>query len=368
MNNKTFLLLGGYGEVAKTIAKLLLKQTDVALVIAGRKIEKAEELTTKLNQEFRGERVTACYADAANLQSLLKAFQNVDLVLVLTTTPENIKQIAKAALVSDCDYMDILVADSTFRDLSELSPTIRERKKTFITQGGFHPGLPSVFVRFGASYFEKYEKANISMAMNARFKTPEQAKEIIPMITDFNSEILEDAQWRKASYKDSIIVDMGQRFGKISLYPFHMIEMKQVAEQFKLKEAGVYISGFNWFVDYIVMPIIYIIQKVKKGFAIGFLLKFFTWGVNTFSSSYQGVVFLNIAEGLNDGRKSKLRIQAELDDAYLFTAISVVACLKQYLDNTLPTGLSMMGHAVEVIRFFEDIKKMGIKITIDSLE
>jgi len=360
------LLLGGYGEVGQCIAHLILKQTESGIVIAGRRKEKAEEFAEKLNQEFQGNRANACYADATNLQSLLKAFQNINLVLVLTTTPESLKQIGKAALVSGCDYMDILVSETSVRDLSELATSIEERKKVFITQGGFHPGLPSLFVRYAASYFDRYDKASIAMAMNARFKTAEQAKEIIPMITDFQEEIFVDGNWKKASYKDSITVEMGDHFGKMNLYPFKMIEMRQVVEKLNLKEAGVYISGFNWFVDYIVMPIIYIAEKVKKGFATHFLLKLFVWGVNTFSSPTQGVVFMNLAEGMKDGKKITLRIHSELDDAYQFTAIAVVSCLKQYLDGNLPTGLSMMGHAVDDKRFFEDLKKMGVKISIET--
>jgi len=133
-----------------------------------------------------------------------------------------------------------------------------------------------------------------------------------------------------------------------------------------LKETGVYISGFNWFVDYLVFPMIILTQKIKKGLAVGLLLKLFIWGVNTFSSSYQGVVFLNEAKGIKNRKKTSVRIVAEHDDAYLFTAISIVACLKQYLNNALPPGLWMMGHVVNEKQFMGDLKKMGVKVTVQK--
>ena len=185
------------------------------------------------------------------------------------------------------------------------------------------------------------------MAMNARFERAEQAAEIIPLLSEFRAEIFMAGSWRKATYRDVINLDMGTRFGNMKLFPISMEEMKRTQEMFNLRETGAYVSGFNWFVDYLVMPIILLTQKLKKGLATGFLLKLFTWGVNTFSSPYQGVVFLNEAEGMKDGEKIKVRIIAEHDDAYLFTAIPVVACLKQYLDGALPAGLWMMGHVVD---------------------
>lgn len=364
MQSKTILILGGYGGVGQSLVRLLLKETQVDVIIAGRRKDKADEYAVSLQREFPDKQVACRYADASNLESLLQAFQGVQLVIVLTTTPNFIKQIGQAALVSGCDYLDILVSESTFHDLDELTSSIQQQKSIFITQAGLHPGLPSTFVRYGAQYFDKYEKAIIAMAMNARFERAEQAAEIIPLIAEFKADICKAGSWRKATYRDAITIDMGNRFGIMKLFPIQMAEIKQTQEMFHLKETGAYVSGFNWFVDNLVMPIIMITQKIKKGLATSLLLKLFAWGVNTFSSPYQGVVFLNEAEGMMDGKKIKVRIMAEHDDAYLFTAIPMVACIKQYLDGALPSGLWMMGHVVDEIRLMDDMEKMGVKISI----
>jgi saccharopine dehydrogenase (NAD+, L-lysine-forming) len=107
---------------------------------------------------------------------------------------------------------------------------------------------------------------------------------------------------------------------------------------------------------------ILIAQRIRKGFAVRPLTRLFAWGVNTFSSPWQGVVFANIAEGVKDGRHCRAHIVAEHDDAYLFTAIPIVACVKQYLDGRLRPGVWMMGHAVDADRLFEDMRSMGIAI------
>ena len=362
MKSKRVLILGGYGSVGRSLTRLLLKETQVEVIIAGRRKEKADEFAAALSQEFPGNRASSRCIDASDQASLIEAFQDVQLIIVLTTTPNLVKQIAQAALVSGCDYLDILVSESTYRDLDALSSSIRQQKSIFITQAGFHPGLPAVFVRYGAQYFDKYEKAKIGMAMNARFERAEQAAEIILLVSEFKADIFEAGSWRKATYKDAVNMEMGNRFGKMQLFPIQMIEIKRTQEMFNLDETGVYASGFNWFVDNVVFPLILVTQKIKKGLATGWLTKLFVWGVNTFSSSCPGVVFLNEAEGMKDGKRTKVRIVAEHDDAYLFTAIPVVACLKQYFDGAIPVGLWMMGHVVDEKTLCSDMEKMGVRV------
>jgi saccharopine dehydrogenase (NAD+, L-lysine-forming) len=42
MKTKTILILGGYGGTGRVVSRLLLKETDVDIIIAGRSINKAE--------------------------------------------------------------------------------------------------------------------------------------------------------------------------------------------------------------------------------------------------------------------------------------------------------------------------------------
>jgi len=367
MDTKRILLLGGYGAVGRTFAKLLLQETLAEIIIAGRREDKAKSFAESLAKEFPDRNISSRFADASVYSSLVKAFQNIDLVVVLTTTPPLIKQIGKAALEANCDYLDILVSDTTITELSEFSNTILEKQKTFITQAGFHPGLPAVFIRFGAKYFDTYEKAAIGLAMNARFETAEQAVEIVHLISEFNAEIYRNGSWGKSTYKDARPFDLGKKFGKKTLFPLQMEEVKQPQQTYNLKEVGVYVSGFNWVTDYFVMPLIMLTQKIKKGFAIKTMLRLFTWSVNRFSSEYQGVVFVNDAEGMKNGKRLKIQIKAEHESAYLFTAIPVIACLKQYLEGKLSLGLNMMGHVVDDVQLFEDMEKMGVEIEIKEV-
>jgi uncharacterized protein YbjT (DUF2867 family) len=85
MQRKTILILGGYGGVGQSLVRLLLKETQadqVDIIIAGRRKDKAGEFAASLLREFPDNQVASRYADASNLESLQKAFQGVQLVIV----------------------------------------------------------------------------------------------------------------------------------------------------------------------------------------------------------------------------------------------------------------------------------------------
>ncbi|MEO1521463.1 MAG: hypothetical protein AAFU78_11880 [Cyanobacteria bacterium J06633_2] len=144
--------------------------------------------------------------------------------------------------------------------------------------------------------------------------------------------------------------------------PFEMLEIKPLPEMFGLRETGVFTTGFNWFTDYLLFPLITLSHKVRKGLFRRFWSKLFVFGLKNFSGKDEGVVFLLKAEGEKDGKHQKVEIFSEHDSAYDFTVIPVIACLKQYLDDSIgKPGLWMMGHIVDPDRLLTDMHEMNVK-------
>ncbi|MFH1321886.1 MAG: saccharopine dehydrogenase NADP-binding domain-containing protein [Bacteroidota bacterium] len=365
MKNKTILILGGYGATGRVISRLLLKETDVNIIIAGRSIEKANELSAVLNKEYPDNRTSACFADASDYQSLLDAFKVVSMVLVASATTQHVKHVAEAALYSGIDYLDIHYQQNIVPVLNELVPKIENSGLCFITQAGFHPGLPSVFVRHAAPHFDQYKKAIIAMAMNIRIEKSESIYEIVDEISDYKADIFKDGKWKRGDYKDVKKIDLGPFFGVRPCFPIQLEEMRPLPGMFHLEDTGVYVAGFNWFVDNIVFPLAMILNKIKKGFGRDFIASLMVWGINTFSPSRLSVYFVLEAEGEKQGKPVKVRISAEHEEGYDFTAIPVVALILQYLDGTIKKpGLWMMGHLVDTGRLMNDMERMGVEIEV----
>lgn len=146
----TILVLGGYGGTGKVFCRYLLKETSVNVIIAGRRLEKAEELADKLKKEFSPNRISTRHADASDVESLHKAFHDIDFVLVSATTTKWAKQVAETALEANIDYLDIYFQQDVYPMLETMRQRIENAGTCFITQAGFHPGLPAAYVRKGA--------------------------------------------------------------------------------------------------------------------------------------------------------------------------------------------------------------------------
>ena len=226
----TILVLGGYGGTGRVFCRYLLKETGVKIIVAGRRIKKAEELADKLKYEYSAERVSTRHVDASDRESLRQAFRGIDLVLVAATTTQWAKQIAETALEAGIDYLDIYFQQDVYPVLERLGERIREAGRCFITQAGFHPGLPAAYIRKGAEYFDRYDKAIIAFAMKVKIEKPESVYELVDLIADYKADIYKDGRWRVATYRDTIKIDLGRRFGVKSCMPMDMVETRTMPD------------------------------------------------------------------------------------------------------------------------------------------
>ena len=100
METKVILILGGYGNTGRPLARLLLQESDAQLILAGRNQAKAESFAAELNHAFTGNRARGIYADASDEAQLRQAFAGVDLVVVASSTTRYTRQVASAALAT----------------------------------------------------------------------------------------------------------------------------------------------------------------------------------------------------------------------------------------------------------------------------
>ena len=358
---KHVLILGGYGGVGKVLPQNLLKHSHVDITITGRNLNRAESFAALLRNKSPDKKIHFSYADATNKESLSVALEHVDLLIVTATTPDQMDIIAEAAIETKTDMIDILVRADVVDKLKNYREQLIENNRIFITQAGFHPGLPAPFIRYAKKYFDDYHTANIVMVMNALFEKPESTYEIIHEIGEANARILKNGIWKKATYKDAMKVQFSEKFGTRQCYPLQMKEIYPLEKELGILNIGVYAAGFNPFVDNFVFPLTMFLQFIKKGMGIKTCGKLMHWGINKFYNHNPGVEFKLIANGIKDGVKQDYVLQASSSDAFEFTSLAVIACLKQYLDNSInKPGLYLMGPAVDNRMMIEDLKEMGV--------
>ena len=374
MAKKTIMILGGYGNTGKLLARLLLSETDAHLVIAGRNVEKAERLVRELNAVFAGDRVQAVCVDASAPASLRLGLAGMDLVVVASSTTQYVRQLSAGAMEAGVDYLDIQYSPEKIGVLRSMEGEIQRAGRCFITDGGFHPGLPGLLVRYVSQYFDKLELARVGSVIKEDWKKlqvgDEAVIELVELVNDFEMLVFKAGKWKKASMLgmgDMLRMDFGGEFGMQYCAPMMLEEMRLLPDIYPtLADTGFYVGSFNWFVDWVVFPVVMLVMKLSPQAGAKPMGSWMHWGLKTFSTPPYGTILRVEAKGLKDGQPITQSAMLSHPDGYMFTAIPVAACLLQYLDGLIDRpGLWWQALVVEPNRFMRDMERMGIAIRME---
>jgi saccharopine dehydrogenase (NAD+, L-lysine-forming) len=141
-------------------------------------------------------------------------------------------------------------------------------------------------------------------------------------------------------------------------------ELEALPGQFPtLSDCGFYIAGFNWFSDYLLLPVILSALAINPNGKHRILAKLFAWSLKYFSKPPFTTELVLEASGKVDGENAEMSLKIRHPDAYLLTAAPVVATLLQFFDRPEgKSGLWFQGHYPEPVRFLRDLKDMGIEV------
>ena len=360
------LILGGTGYTGRLIARHLLEQSAVTITIAARHIDKAQIFADELNQQFTGQRVSAVYADAAVAATLQKAFRGQNLIIVAAPTTACAGTVIRAALEVGADYLDVQLSAKKFALLQSFSGEIERAGRCFITEAGFHPGLPAALVRFAAAHLDTLENATtvgyINMGKNLPYT--DAVDELIEVFKGYQAQVYKNGKWTKPNSFEMRKIDLGEDIGKKNCYSMFFEELRPLPEIYSsLKEVGFFISETHWVSDWVVMPIALAWLKINPN-AVRQIGKLIWWGMSNFNKPPYRIELQVQANGTKNNKLTQIKAAVAHPDGYELTAIPVVATLLQYLDGSAnKPGLWMMGHLAEPERLMKDMQKMGVQVT-----
>jgi saccharopine dehydrogenase (NAD+, L-lysine-forming) len=293
-------------------------------------------------------------------------------VVVASGTSAEVGSVASAALTADIDYVDIQYSTRKIKVLRSMEEEIVRAGRLFITDAGFHPGLPAVLIRFTALEFDCLNTAIVSSLIRQDWKDLHLAgstrEEFMREMAEFKPLFYRAGEWKKASMIKTgayLRTDFGPPFGERQCVPMFMEELSAIPGEFPgLKRTGFYIAGFHWFTDLIVTPVILLVLKLFPTRSPAQMGKVFFWFLEHFSRPPFRTILQLEAEGYQSGSRIRKVIRLSHEDGYWFTAIPVAALLKQYLDGVYSKpGLYCMGNVVRPEILMRDMESSGIEIS-----
>lgn len=360
----TIFILGGYGTTGRLLARHLLEQTAVDVVVAGRHLEKAQAFAADLNGLFPGERVAAAQVDAADGPGLRRALAGAGLMLVAAPATRHVETVIQAALAARVDYLDIQLDAHKLAVLRAQAPAIERAGLCFITEAGFHPGLPAALVRYVAAQMDRLETAVVACYLNMGRSLPysEAVDELMEAFRHYQGQVYRDGAWTLPGAYETRPIDFGGAIGTRRGFSMFFEEMADLPHLLpELKELGFYMSSTHWLVDWVITPLVMAGLKIPSDRLARRLGKITWWGMQNLPGPPYGVVLKVEATGARGGRAAAFEVTLAHPDGYELTAIPVVACLRQVLDGTVRRpGLWYMGHLVDPARLFDDMERMGV--------
>src|SRR5574341_1315323 len=338
------LILGGYGYAGRLVAKHLLAQTKHKLIVAGRRLEKAQALVNELGDK----RAAARQVDAADESNLKQALRGADFLLVAAPTTHHTETVVRAALEAGIDYLDVQYSDEKLNILNAHAREIKRKKLCFVTEAGYHPGLPSAMVRYAAAQMDCIESALTAGYLNVGGSLPytEAVDELMEGFIHYQAQVFKDGQWTKTGSYDMRKFDFGHGVGQRECYSMFFEELRDLPEMYpSLKEVGFYISGAGWLADTITMVVL-LGLKIAPRRGLRPMGKLMWWAMTRLPKPPYRVMLQVEAKGQKNGRPREVRARIEHEDGYELTAIPVAAFLMQYNKIRCP-GLHLMGHLAE---------------------
>jgi hypothetical protein len=361
------LILGGYGFTGRLIARHLLEYSTSEVVIAGRHLDKAQTYADTLNLQFDGKRASALRIDASSKADLLGGLHGINMLVVAAPTTQYSDQVIHAAIDSHVDYLDIQLDAKKLAILKSLDEEVKKSGLCFITEAGFHPGLPSAMVRYAALNLDRIDSAVVACYLNMGRAMPysEAVDELMEIFRHYQGQVYKNGRWTKESSYGLRKINFGDEIGTRTCFSMFFEEIHDLPQMYdSLRDVGVYISGSHWLVDWVISPVVMFGLKLFPRRGLRPLGKFMWWGMQTFPKPPYLVLLKVEATGEKKGSSVKFEASISHLDGYELTAIPVVAGLMQYLDGSARyPGVWLMGHLFEPVRLFADMKRMGINVS-----
>lgn len=363
MSEATIAILGGAGNTGRRLARHLARSGRFDLRLMGRNKASVDDAAARIAAET-GATLIGVRADSGDRAGLLSALSGADLVVSATSATRHAPIVASVALELGIDYFDIhLSSAEKWQALRAIEPDIVRRGLQFVSDGGFHPGLPAVMIRRLAATIDLVEApvyASFSVDWSRLDFGPDAASDFASELIEMDPSAFRDGAWRR-SWRNGRTFDFGPPHGRQATIAMGIEELRPLPTQLPgLVDTGFYIAGFGPVIDHIVLPAVMLAMQIpplRKPAA-----RVFFSALRRFSRHDQWTLLVCDGRGRRDGKPVKAELRVSHEDPYELTAIAAAGCVLELVGGPRRPGLRPQGLHVDPEVFFANLARMGVGI------
>ncbi len=251
---KSILILGGYGNFGKRISESLAKQPNICLLIAGRSLEKANQLCDKLHTENCAAQLKPIVLDifSEDFPQQIKALN--PFLVIHTSGPFQGQdyRVPQACIDAGAHYIDLADDRRFVCDIAKLDEQAKANNLFVVSGASSVPGLSSTVIDHYAKEFSRIDSIDFAIAPGNRAERGEATVKAILSYTGHAIQIFEDGEWiNKYGWMSPRKIDFGNTVGKrllanvdvpdLELFPARYAPVKTVNFQ-----AGLELPFLHW--------------------------------------------------------------------------------------------------------------------------
>jgi saccharopine dehydrogenase (NAD+, L-lysine-forming) len=363
MTEATIAILGGAGNTGRRLARRLARTGRFDLRLMGRNKASVDDAAARIAAET-GATLTGVRADSGDRAGLLSALSGADLVVSATSATRHAPIVASVALELGIDYFDIhLSSADKWQALRAIEPDIVRRGLQFVSDGGFHPGLPAAMIRRLAATVDLVEApvyASFSVDWSRLEFGPDAAWDFASELIEMDPSAFRDGAWRR-SWRNGRSFDFGPPHGRQATIAMGIEELRPLPAQLPgLVDTGFYIAGFGPVIDHVVLPAVMLAMQIPplRRPAARALFS----ALRRFTRHDEWTLLVCDGRGRRDGEPVTAQLRVAHDDPYELTAIAAAACVLELIGGPRRPGLLPQGLHVDPEVFFGHLKDMGVGI------
>ncbi|MCP3097415.1 saccharopine dehydrogenase NADP-binding domain-containing protein [Myxococcus sp. K15C18031901] len=157
--SRQVVIVGGYGQVGREVARALAPEFPGRVVIAGRSQARAEALAARLGHGVRG--MALDVEDAAAVDRLHGA------ALVVMCVDQTRDDFVRACLAAGLDYVDVTARHASLVAFERLDVLAREAGSTAVLSVGLAPGVSNVLAAMAAERLARVERMDLFVLLGA---------------------------------------------------------------------------------------------------------------------------------------------------------------------------------------------------------